>query len=99
MPIFYVYIISNYNLTTYYTGFTDDLARRMQEHKQKLHSNSFSARYNLNQLLYYKEFTDMEGALAYEKRVKRYKTEWKENLINEQNPNRRDLYEDFELKD
>lgn len=95
MPIFYVYIITNYNSITLYIGFTDDIARRMDEHKQKLCPQSFSAKYNLDKIVYFNEFKDKDEALAYEKRIKRYKTEWKENLINEQNPTWRDLSVDF----
>ena len=97
MSKYYVYIITNYNTTTLYVGFTDDLYRRVQEHKLKLHEHSFSAKYNLDRLLYYEVFSEKEEALAQEKRVKRYKREWKENLINSQNPSWKDLSEDFEF--
>ena len=99
MGTYYVYILTNYNCTTLYVGFTDDLYRRVQEHKQKLYKRSFSARYNLDWLLYFEEFTDKEEALAQERRVKKYKREWKENMINAQNPNWRDLSEDFEFRE
>lgn len=96
MSQFYVYIITNFNTTTLYTGFTDDLYRRVQEHKLKLYKHSFSSKYNLDRLLYFEEFTDKEDALAQEKRIKKYKREWKDNLINAQNPNWIDLSKDFE---
>ena len=95
MNKYYVYIITNYNTTTLYVGFTDDLYRRVQEHKLKLYKHSFSAKYNLDRLLYFEEFTDKEEALAQERRIKKYKREWKDNLINSINPNWIDLSKDF----
>lgn len=94
---YYVYILTNYNTTVLYTGFTDNLYRRVQEHKHKLYRKSFSAKYNTDRLVYYKEFDDKEDAFAYERKLKRYKREWKENLISEMNPNFQDLSEEFEV--
>lgn len=94
MSNFYVYILSNPHHTVFYTGFTDDLDRRVYEHKHQL-LPGFTKKYNCHQLLYYEEFLDAESALHREKQLKRYKKEWKENLINSINPEWRDLYEDF----
>ncbi len=57
--------------------------------------DGFTKRYNVNKLVFYEEFKDMEPAKLREKQLKKYKRQWKENLINEMNPDWRDLYEDF----
>ncbi|WP_422358628.1 GIY-YIG nuclease family protein [Reichenbachiella sp.] len=93
---FYVYIITNKNHTVLYTGFTSDLERRMFEHKTGVYKE-FSFKYNCNELLYYEEFIDKEEALHRERQLKKYKREWKENLICGFNPSWRDLYDDFLL--
>ncbi len=77
-----------------YTGYTDDVERRIFEHKNKVY-DGFTKRYNVNKLVFYEEFKDMEPAKLREKQLKKYKRQWKENLINEMNPDWRDLYEDF----
>ena len=94
MNNFYVYLLSNTHHTVFYTGFTNDLARRVYEHKHQL-LPGFTKKYNCHKLLYYEEFTDAAGALHREQQLKRYKREWKENLINSINPGWKDLYEDF----
>jgi putative endonuclease len=77
-----------------YTGFSDDVERRTYEHKIKLRK-SFTKKYNCSKLVYYEEHPTMKEALHREKQIKRYKREWKENLINSINPEWRDLYDDF----
>lgn len=96
MKLYYVYIITNARHTVLYTGFTNNIARRTLEHKEKL-NKGFTYQYNCNKLVYYEEFNDREEALHREKQIKRYKREWKENLINSMNPEWRDLYKDFEV--
>jgi putative endonuclease len=96
MKIYYVYILSNKYHTVFYTGFTDDLGRRIEEHKLKV-VKGFTAKYNCDKLLYYEEYNDMEEALNRERQLKRYKREWKKNLINSMNPDWRDLADDFGL--
>lgn len=95
MDEFYVYILSNERHTVFYIGFTNDLERRVYEHKQGL-LPGFTKKDNCHKLLYYETFPDAESALHREKQVKRYKRIWKENLIHEMNPEWRDLYEGFE---
>jgi putative endonuclease len=90
MPYF-VYIISNFKNTPLYTGVTNNLERRTYEHKNKLHTNSFSTKYNLNQLLYWKISNNIDSAIAREKQIKNWKKEWKINLIKTNNPNFKDL--------
>ena len=84
---FYVYIITNKNKTVLYTGVTNNLSRRLHEHKQKLKSNSFTARYNVEFLLYYEHFGWIQLAIAREKEIKNLTREKKINLIKESNPN------------
>jgi len=94
MNIFYVYILANQHHTVFYTGFTDNLERRVYEHKNKL-LQGFTKKYNIDKLLYYEKFRTAEEALHREKQIKKYKRAWKENLINSINSDWRDLYEDF----
>ena len=92
--MYYTYILSNSHHTVFYTGFTDDLYRRVQEHRQKL-VQGFTQKYNCNKLLYFEEFKWADDAKHREHQVKRYSREWKKNLIESINPEWRDLYEDF----
>ena len=94
MANFYVYILTTKNHAVFYTGFTDDIWQRTQQHKEKS-IPGFTSRYNVVKLVYFEEYEDGEEALHREKQVKRYKRAWKINLINKMNPEWRDLYEDF----
>lgn len=67
---FYVYIITNKNKTVLYTGVTNNIKRRVQEHKEKINPNSFTARYNVCYLLYYEHFGWIQQAIAREKEIK-----------------------------
>jgi len=96
MSKFYTYLLSNQHHTVYYCGFTNDLERRVYEHKNGL-LEGFTKKYNINKLLYYEEFPTAEEAEHREKQIKKYKKAWKENLINSKNPTWRDLYDDFTL--
>ncbi|TDD99594.1 GIY-YIG nuclease family protein [Flavobacterium cellulosilyticum] len=84
---FYVYILTNKNKTVLYTGVTNDLKRRLREHKEKINSKCFTARYNVEFLLYYEHFTWIQLAIAREKEIKDLKRDKKEILINTINPN------------
>ena len=88
-----VYIISNYSHSVLYIGVTSNLLARVTEHANKTYPDSFSAKYNCYKLLYYENFPRIEEAIAREKQMKKWKREWKERLINEMNPDWRDLYE------
>jgi putative endonuclease len=89
MKSFYVYILGNKS-GTLYTGFTNDIKGRVYQHKSKL-MPGFTARYNINRLLYAETFTDPLSAIAREKQIKRWRREKKLNLIKSQNPNFLDL--------
>ena len=92
MKRMYVYIITNKPNGTLYTGVTNDLVRRMYEHRNKL-LKGFSQRYNLSKLVYYECYEDEATAIAREKQMKHFKREWKLELINNFNPEWLDLYE------
>ena len=87
-----VYILTNYNETTFYIGVTGNLPNRIWEHKNKV-VEGFTKKYNLNKLVYYEITDSPESAINREKQLKRWHRQWIINLINEQNPNFEDLYE------
>ena len=89
-----VYILTNWKHTVYYTGVTNNLVRRIFEHKVKL-NHGFTSRFNCNQLMYYEEFQYILYAIHREKQIKKYRREWKRNLITSINPEWRDLSEDW----
>jgi putative endonuclease len=96
MKTAYVYILASDRNGTLYIGVTSDLIARVFKHKNHSYGdNSFSAKYNADKLVYYEESVDMLVAINREKRLKRYKREWKIRLIEEANPGWRDLSEDF----
>lgn len=84
---FYVYIITNKAKTVLYTGVTNNLKRRLEEHNEKLNPNSFSAKYNLNYLIYYEKYGWIQQAIAREKEIKLLRRDLKLELIKEFNPN------------
>ena len=86
----YTYILSNKNRTVFYIGVTNNLWRRVLEHKSGLGS-AFTKRYNLNDLMYYEEFNTIEDAIVREKQLKNWHRSWKINLIKESNINMYDL--------
>ena len=88
-----VYIATNKNNTVLYTGVTNNLVRRIQEHKSKLNSKSFTARYNINKLVWFENYTDVVEAIVREKQIKAGSRNKKEVLINSLNPEWIDLYE------
>ena len=90
----YVYIMSNYGLTTLYIGVTSDLERRVLEHKIGIGSD-FTKRYKLTRLVYFEEGELIEDAIAREKQLKRWHREWKWNLIKSMNPTLEDLSESW----
>lgn len=91
---FYVYIMTNYQETTFYIGVTSDLLRRVSEHKNK-EKEGFSSKYNLTKLVYFETTESSLAALEREKQLKRWHREWKINLIKKANPNFNDLSEQW----
>jgi putative endonuclease len=90
--LYFVYILSNWKHSVFYTGVTNNVERRVYEHKMKL-VPGFTSRYNCNKLLYYEEHNDINYAIKREKLIKKYKRDWKKNLINSVNPEWKDLSE------
>ncbi|MQP23945.1 GIY-YIG nuclease family protein [Flavobacterium sp. LMO8] len=84
---FYVYILTNKAKTVLYTGVTNNLKRRLEEHNEKLNPNSFTAKYNLNYLIYYEKYGWIQQAIAREKEIKLLRRDLKMELIKEFNPN------------
>jgi len=91
---FYVYILTNKTNKVLYIGVTNNLIRRIFEHKNKL-VDGFTSKYNLNKLVYYEHFTHINEAIKREKRLKKWNREWKNKLISEQNPEWKDLYDEI----
>ena len=89
---FYVYILTNQYRTTFYTGVTNDLCRRIIEHKIKI-NEGFTNDYNVNRLVYYELYFNIGDAIAREKRLKRWKRQWKIELIEKMNEDWKDLAE------
>ena len=90
---YYVYILTNNNRNVLYTGITNDLRRRVYEHKHHLDKGSFTARYNIENLVYYEVTSDVEAAIEREKQIKGWNRKHKNKLIESKNPNWIDLYE------
>ncbi|MFH1003997.1 MAG: GIY-YIG nuclease family protein [Bacteroidota bacterium] len=89
-----IYIMTNKNNTTLYTGVTSDLKIRVYHHKNNLFPESFTATYKLHKLVYYEAFHNIEEAIAREKQIKGGSRKKKEALINAFNPEWKDLYEE-----
>jgi len=89
---YYVYLMTNKKNTVIYTGVTNDLIRRVYEHREKL-VKSFTSRYNINKLVYYEVFQDAENAIAREKQIKGGSRAKKVELINSMNAQWNDFYE------
>ena len=90
-----VYIITNFTHSTLYTGVTSDLLFRTIEHREKLYPESFTAKYNLNKLVYYYFYSRIEEAIAEEKRIKGGSRIKKIKLIESLNPEWKDFWEEI----
>ncbi|MFZ2804743.1 MAG: GIY-YIG nuclease family protein [Patescibacteria group bacterium] len=95
---YFVYIITNALHTTLYVGMTNDLERRVVEHRRK-QIEGFTAKYQLNRLLYYETTGDVWSALEREKQLKRWSRSKKEWLINRENPFWENLMESCLMED
>lgn len=88
---YYVYLLSNYTRTALYCGVTNDLKRRVWEHKNDL-VKGFTQKYQIHDLVYYEIFDDPENAIEREKQIKNYSRKKKEEIILKFNPQVKDLY-------
>jgi putative endonuclease len=91
---YYVYLLTNWNNKVIYVGVTNDLNRRIYEHKNKLISG-FTKKYNLNKLVYFEETCDINATINREKEIKKWRREKKDILVNQINPNWQDLSDGF----
>ena len=87
-----IYILSNKKNGTLYVGVTTNLIQRIWQHKNKI-SVGFSSKYELDKLVYYELHEDIKNAILREKQIKKWRREWKLNLINQQNPHWVDLWD------
>ncbi len=92
MRTYYVYMLASQRNGTLYVGVTSDLSRRVWEHKEGL-TPGFTSEYGVVRLVWYEAYGDISDAILREKRVKRWRRAWKLRLIEESNPQWRDLYE------
>ena len=90
----FIYIMTNDRNTVFYIGMTNNIIRRIYEHKNNL-IDGFTKKYNLHKLVYFEQFDLIESAIAREKQLKYWHRDWKINLIKGKNPDFRDLYTDL----
>jgi putative endonuclease len=90
----FVYILTNKKNTTLYVGLTSDIVLRIKQHKEKLDPKSFTAKYNLNKLVYFEAFQMIGDAIGKEKQLKAGNRAKKIALISSVNPEWNDLYEE-----
>ena len=91
---YFVYIMTNKKHGTLYTGVTNDLVRRVYEHREGL-VEGFTRKHDLKKLVWFEPHDDIEQAILREKRIKRWRREWKIQMIQKQNPDWDDLWEEI----
>ena len=87
----YVYFMANVHNTVLYIGVTSNLEKRVWEHKNGAHKDSFAFKYKCRKLVYYEAYGGIKTAIAREKQLKNWKRAWKDSLVAKENPNWRDL--------
>ncbi|MQY79155.1 MAG: GIY-YIG nuclease family protein [Bacteroidetes bacterium] len=96
MNNYYVYILASKRNGTLYIGLTNELDRRVIEHKNK-QVRGFTIKYSVNKLVYFEEFENHNEVFIRERRLKKWKRAWKIKLIEAENPDWKDLAEDWEV--
>ena len=91
MKLWYIYIMSNKYKGVIYIGVTYNLLERVKEHKLKIYPNSFTAKYNCDKLINFEEWENGFEATKREKQLKKWKRDWKVNLIGDMNPTWMDI--------
>jgi len=94
MKLYCVYIMTNRKNGTLYIGVTSNLPKRVYEHKCNL-VKGFTQKYNLHKLVYFEAGSEILGAITREKQLKKWKRQWKIDLIEEENKEWRDLYKEI----
>ena len=94
MKQMYVYILSNKKNGVLYIGVTNDLIRRIWQHKKK-YFKSFTQKYNVDKLVYFESLDSEQNAIEREKQLKNWHRDWKVSLIEKNNPNWDDLYKEI----
>lgn len=94
MKTYYIYMIANKSNTVLYIGVTNNLERRIFEHKHKI-IKGFSSKYNLTKLVYYEEYSDITTAIAREKHLKGWRRSRKNGLVETVNPEWKDLTDEW----
>ncbi|MGJ7903442.1 GIY-YIG nuclease family protein [Lysobacter sp. 1R34A] len=89
-----VYLLASAKRGTLYTGVTSDLIQRVWQHREHL-AQGFTERYGFDRLVWYEQHETMENAIQREKKIKKWNREWKIRLIEENNPEWRDLWQDI----
>ena len=95
MKHYYVYILASKKDGVLYIGFTNDLSRRIQEHKTKA-KKVFTSKYHIKRFVYYEQFENSSNAFVRERQLKKWKRIWKIELFENENPERNDLSKDWE---
>ena len=94
MKIYYIYILASKRNGTLYIGFTNDIVKRIYQHKKGL-IGGFTNKYKVHILVYYEQTSDVYSAIRREKKLKIWKRKWKLELIEKTNPEWRDLYSEL----
>jgi len=92
--VYYVYILVSEKNGTLYIGVTNNLIKRVWQHKNN-EVEGFTKKYNTHSLVYFEQTTDVKSAIEREKQLKHWNREWKIKLIEEKNPSWNDLYDDL----
>lgn len=91
---YYLYILANKKNGVLYVGVTNDIQKRIFQHKKQL-IKGFTSRYNVDKLIYFEEYRNVREAIIREKNIKKWKRQWKIDLIEKINPLWKDLYADI----
>ena len=92
MKTYYIYLMASQKNGTLYLGVTNDLVRRVWQHKSNV-NEGFTKKYSVHLLVWYEATTDVKVAIQREKQMKKWRRQWKINLIEKENPNWCDLYD------
>jgi putative endonuclease len=94
MKTYFVYIMASKKNGTLYIGMTNDLIRRVWQHKNNAH-DGFTQKYGVHRLVWYEAHREVTEAIQREKQMKKWRRQWKINLIEQENPDWRDLYDEL----